>query len=85
MSEPLTKEELKKQKNKQAIASMKSAKDNMSFALQRIESLEGIVANFSALIDLMMEHIPVKSFAYDSKENNREKFLKMKSDAMRWL
>lgn len=85
MSEASTKEELKAKKAKEAIAAMKSAKDNMSTALSRNEQLERCIANLANLIDVMIEHIPDKSFAYDSKETNKERFKKSKHDAMRWI
>lgn len=82
---PPTKEQLKIKKAKEALASMKSAKDNMGIALDRIQSLEGCIANLGALIDDMLELIPEKSFAYRSEESYKSRFKKSKTELMKWL
>ena len=83
MNEVPTKEQLKAQKNKLMLASMKSAKDNMAIALHRIESLEGTVANLADLVDKMMEHVAPISFPYDINESYRDRYKKMKLEFMK--
>lgn len=85
MNEPLTKEQIKAQKDKEAIASMKLARDNMQVALSRIDTLERRVANLGGLIDDLLKHIPQESYAYNSAERNRDKFSKRKSELMNFV
>ena len=79
---PPTKEQLKAQKTKLMLASMKSAKDNMASALHRIDTLESCIANLVLIIDSMMEFVPAASYPYNCQDSHQARFKKAKSNAM---
>ena len=85
MSELPTKEELRVKKHKEAIVAMRSAKDNMKIALTRIDSLEGVIANLSALVDEMMNFVPEKVYPYGQSDNYRKKFKDTKESWMKYV
>ena len=85
MSETLTKEQIKAKKDKDAFAAMKAAKTNMESALARINTLESSIANFSSLVDLMMEHVHEKSFPYGSQESFKDKFKRLHASAKQYV
>lgn len=75
-----TKEEMKIKKDKEAIASMKAARDNMATALSRIQSLESVIHSFSSLVDEMMKFIPDNTYRYDGRETMLHIFKKRQED-----
>lgn len=56
MSEILTKEQIKTKKDKDAVTSMKLARDNMEAALSRIRTLEYAVSYFNELVNDIENH-----------------------------
>ena len=85
MTEAPTKEQLKAQKDKEALASMKLARDNMAIALHRIEYLEGSIAYLDNLVDKMMEHVAPSSYPYGVNESHRDRYKKAKLEFMKGL
>lgn len=85
MSEALNKEQIKAKKDKEALAAMKSARDNMSTAIQRVERLEGCIVSLGDLINDMMKHIHTESYTYDAKTTWRDKFEATRKSAMQWV
>lgn len=85
MTEILTKEQIKARKDKDAVASMKLARDNMEAALSRIRTLEYAVSHFNDLVNDMMKHIAEESHPYDSRESHKARFKKKQDEYYKYL
>lgn len=83
MSDNLTKDQIRANREKEAIASMKLARDNMASAISRISTLESCMANFSALYDEMIKHVCPESYVYNGNKSCRERFAERKAEIMK--
>lgn len=74
MTEQKTKEELRKQQEKDVLNSMKLARDNMTLALGRIQALESALANAQSLYNDMIQFVPERAYPYGNNTSYKETF-----------
>ena len=56
------------EKRKEALAAMKTARDHMGIALDRIQALESALRNARFTLQQSKEFMPAKAYTYDGKQ-----------------